>query len=159
MADLKTKPTGEDVGRFLMKISDEKRRQDCFTLLEMMQQITKTQPKLWASSMVGFGEHHYKYASGHEGDTFIVGFSPRKQNLTLYVLAGFDQQAGLLERLGKHKSGKGCLYLKSLEDVHLPTLRRLIQQSVAHTQRKQPAAAQRDTHATRRSPSARLGPA
>jgi hypothetical protein len=83
--------------------------------------------------MVGFGDHHYKYASGHEGDTFIVGFSPRKQNLTLYILSGFDHEEQLLEKLGKYKTGKSCLYIKSLDDVHLPTLRSLIQQSFEHT--------------------------
>lgn len=129
MAEPKTKPTGEDVESFLNTISDERKRRDGFTLLEMMQQITNTEPKLWASSMVGFGDRHYKYASGHEGDTFIVGFSPRKQNLTLYILTGFEGEQQLLEKLGKHKTGKGCLYIKSLDDVHLPILRSLIQHS------------------------------
>jgi Domain of unknown function (DU1801) len=130
MAEPKTKPTGEDVESFLNNMSDEKKRQDCFTLLEMMKQITNLEPKIWASSMVGFGDYHYKYASGHEGDAFIVGFSPRKQNLTLYILTGFEGEQQLLEKLGKHTTGKGCLYVKRLDDVHLPTLRSLIQHSV-----------------------------
>jgi hypothetical protein len=129
MAEPKTKPTGEDVESFLNTISDEKKRQDCFTLLEMMKQITNLEPKIWASSMVGFGDYHYKYASGHEGDAFIVGFSPRKQNLTLYILTGFEGEKQLLEKLGKHTTGKSCLYIKRLDDVHLPTLRNLIQHS------------------------------
>ena len=132
MVEPKARPTGEDVESFLSAISDEKKRRDCFTLLEMMRQITKTEPKLWASSMVGFGDHHYKYASGREGDTFIIGFSPRKQNLTLYILTGFEQEQQLLGKLGKYKTGKGCLYIKSLDDVHLPTLRSLIQHSIEH---------------------------
>lgn len=130
MAEPKTKPTGEDVESFLNNMSDEKKRQDCFTLLEMMKQITNLEPKIWASSMIGFGNYHYKYASGHEGDAFIVGFSPRKQNLTIYILTGFEQEQQLLEKLGKHTTGKGCLYVKRLDDVHLPTLRSLIQHSV-----------------------------
>lgn len=130
--ELKTKPTGEDITRFLNEIDDEKKRQDCFTVLELMGEITKTEPKLWASSMIGFGEYHYKYASGHEGDSFIVGFAPRKQNLTLYVLSGFEQQEQLLEKLGKYKAGKGCLYIKKLEDIHLPTLREMIRRSFEH---------------------------
>jgi hypothetical protein len=132
MADLKTKPSGEDVDQFLNGVSDEKKRQDCFTLLELMRQITQIEPKLWGSSIVGFGDHHYKYASGHEGDTFMVGFSPRKQNLTLYILSGFEQQQPLLQKLGKFKTGVGCLYIKRLEDVDLPTLRTLIQESFNH---------------------------
>ena len=130
MAEPKTKPTGEDVESFLNAISDESKRRDCFTLLEMMKQITKLEPKIWASSMVGFGDYHYKYTSGHEGDAFIVGFSPRKQNLTLYILTGFEGEQQLLEKLGKHTTGKSCLYVKRLDDVHLPTLRSLIQRSV-----------------------------
>ena len=129
MAELKTKPTGEDIDQFLNGISDEKIRQDCFTLLEMMRQITKIEPKLWASSMVGFGDHHYKYASGREGDTFIIGFAPRKEKLVLYGLLGFVQKELLREKLGKYKVGVGCLYIKRLEDIDLPTLRQLVQQS------------------------------
>jgi hypothetical protein len=130
--ELKTKPTGENVTRFLNEISDEKRRRDCFTLLELMGEITRTEPKLWASSMIGFGDCHYKYASGHEGDWFLIGFASRKQNLTVYVLSGFEQQEQLLGKLGKYKTGKGCLYIKNLEDIHLPTLRELIRKSFEH---------------------------
>jgi uncharacterized protein YdhG (YjbR/CyaY superfamily) len=96
-----------------------------------MRKATRTEPKLWSGSMVGFGDLHYKYESGREGDTFIVGFSPRKQNLTLYGLGltSIEQQAPLLEKLGKHTTGKGCLYINRLADVHLPTLRKMIEQS------------------------------
>jgi hypothetical protein len=128
----KTKPSGENVAQFLNEISDDKRRQDCFTLLELMGEITQTEPKIWASSMIGFGDYHYKYASGHEGDWFLIGFAPRKQNLTMYILSGFEQQEHLLEKLGKYKAGKGCLYIKDLEDIHLPTLRELIRRSFEH---------------------------
>ena len=138
MADLKTKPTGEDVERFLNAIPDEQKRQDCFTLLDLMRQASGLEPRIWASSMVGFGEYHYKYASGHAGDAAIVGFAPRKGNLTLYVLSGFDGQEQLLEKLGKHKAGKGCLYIKRLDDIDLPTLRLLVQQTVEHIRRIYP---------------------
>jgi Domain of unknown function (DU1801) len=132
MANTKNKPTNEEITGFLDKIDDAQKRQDCTVLIEMMQEITQEQPKLWASSMMGFGTRHYKYESGHEGDTFVVGFSPRKQNLTLYGLTGLDEQPGLIEKLGKHTTGKGCLYIKRLADVHLPTLQKLIQHSVKH---------------------------
>ena len=138
MAEPKTKPTGEDVEGFLNAINDERKRKDCFTLLDMMKQITKLEPKIWAGSMVGFGDYHYKYASGHEGDAFIVGFSPRKQNLAVYVLTGFEGQQQLLEKLGKHKTGKVCLYINKLDDVHLPTLRSLIQGSFEHMKQNNP---------------------
>lgn len=126
MAEMKTKPTGEDVEQFLNGISDATKRQDSFTLLEIMRDVTKTEPKLWASSMVGFGDHHYKYESGREGDTFLIGFAPRKQELTVYGLLGSDQKEQLLEKLGKYKSGKGCLYIKRLSDIDLAPLRELI---------------------------------
>ena len=126
MADMKTKPTGEDVTQFLNAISDEKKRQDSITILEIMREVTALEPKLWASSMVGFGDHHYKYASGREGDTFVVGFAPRKDALTLYGLRASLEQAPLLRQLGKYKSGAGCLYVKRLEDIDLSILRQLI---------------------------------
>ena len=132
MATAKNKPTGEEITGFLENIDDAQKRQDCVDLIQLMQDITKEPPKLWSSSMVGFEARHYKYASGHEGDTFIVGFSPRKQNLALYGLAGVVEQLGLAEKLGKHTAGKGCLYIKKLDDVHLPTLQKLIQHAVKH---------------------------
>lgn len=135
MAEPKTKPTGEDVEDYLNQISEEKKRQDSFTLLQMMKEITGLEPRLWASSMVGFGNYHYKYASGREGDAFLTGFAPRKQNLALYVLSGFDGQEQLLEKLGKHTTGKGCLYIKRLDDVDLTTLRRMIQESFEHAKK------------------------
>lgn len=95
-----------------------------------MKQATKAEPKLWGGSMIGFGSYHYKSESGREGDWFLTGFSPRKQNLTLYIMAGFGQYDELLKKLGKHKTGKSCLYIKGLEDIHLPTLKKLIQLSV-----------------------------
>ncbi|MCK6630390.1 MAG: DUF1801 domain-containing protein [Anaerolineae bacterium] len=130
MAELKTKPTGQSVEAFLQEVSDEQKRQDCFTVLELMRRITGEEPKMWGSSMVGFGRYHYKYSSGQEGDYFLTGFSPRKQNLTLYIMAGFEQYEPLLQKLGKHTTGKSCLYIKRLKDVDLPTLEELIRQSI-----------------------------
>jgi len=132
MAELKTKPNEQSVEAFLNSVEDEKKRQDCLTILEMMKQITKAEPQMWGTSMVGFGTYHYKYESGREGDWFVAGFSPRKQNLTLYIMAGFSRYDELLSKLGKFKTGKSCLYIKKLEDVDLPTLKELIKQSVAH---------------------------
>jgi hypothetical protein len=129
MADQKTKPTNEDVEKFLSGIPGEQKRNDCLVILNMMREVTRIEPVLWVGNIIGFGSYHYKYASGHEGDACLIGFSPRKQNLTLYILSGFKNQQALLGKLGKHKEGGGCLYVNKLEDVHLPTLRRIIEES------------------------------
>ena len=130
MAELKTKASDRNVMDFLKTVQDGQRRQDCLTLLEMMKKATRSQPTMWGTSIVGFGHYHYVYESGREGDWFITGFSPRKQNLTLYVMGGFAQHTMLLKQLGKWKTGKGCLYINKLQDIHLPTLRKLIERSV-----------------------------
>lgn len=130
MADLKTVPTRASVDKFLKGISDEKKRADCYQILEIMSKATRSQPKMWGKSIVGFGDYHYVYASGREGDWFITGFSPRKQNLTLYMMGGFEQFPELMQQLGKHSTGKGCLYINRLEDVDLKVLKKLITQSV-----------------------------
>ena len=132
MAELKTKPNDNSVEEFLDTVSDTKKRRDSFLVLDLMKKITKTEPKMWGSSMVGFGSYHYKYASGREGDWFLTGFSPRKQNLTLYIMAGFDRYDELMEKLGKHKTGKSCLYIKKIEDINVDVLEELIQKSVKH---------------------------
>ncbi len=126
MAELKTKPNAQSVAKFLNSVTDKQRRQDCLTVLEMMKKATKAEPQMWGSSIVGFGRYHYVYASGREGDWFLTGFSPRKQNLTLYLIGGLTPHQALLQKLGKHKTGKGCLYIDKLDDVDLPTLRKLI---------------------------------
>ena len=132
MAELKTRPTDDDVAAFINNIADEQKRQDSQAILALMQDVTGAEPQMWGDSIVGFGSYHYKYASGREGDWFLTGFAPRKQNLTLYIMAGFEQYDTLLARRGKHKTGKSCLYLKRLADVDPNTLRELVQQSVAH---------------------------
>ncbi len=136
MAENKTIPNDLDVTQFLNSIADEQKRKDCFTLLELMQQVTGLQPGMWGSSIVGCGSYHYKYASGREGDTILAGFSPRKQNLTIYNMGSFEQDDELLKQLGKHTRGGGCLYIKRLADVDLPTLKRLIEESVKHVKQK-----------------------
>ena len=129
MAELKTKQTKESVDAYLKRIADLATRDDCRTVAKLMSEITGQKPKMWGTSIVGFGSYHYKYASGQEGDWPIVAFSPRKQNLTLYVLDGSAEESGLLKKLGNHSTGKSCLYIKRLDDIHLPTLKKLITQS------------------------------
>jgi hypothetical protein len=128
MANNKTVPNEQKVEEFLNTIEDERKRKDSFAVLELMKQATGIEPIMWGSSIVGFGTHHYKYESGREGDTMVVGFSPRKQNLTLY-LGGFEENADLLKNLGKHTLGKGCLYIKRLDDVDVPTLKNLVEKT------------------------------
>lgn len=130
MAELKTKENCSDVETFLNKVADNRRRQDCFTILELMKKITKSEPKMWGGGIVGFGNYHYKYESEREGDWFVAGFSPRKNNLTLYIMSGFAHYNELLGKLGKHKTGKSCLYIKRLEDVNLEVLAEMIETSV-----------------------------
>jgi hypothetical protein len=130
MAELKTKKTTASVEEFILTVEDETRRDDCFTVLNLMKSITKSEPAMWGSSIVGFGTYHYIYASGQEGDWPMVGFSPRKQNLTLYIMPGFENRQELIKKLGKCKTSKGCLYIKRLDDIHLPTLKQLIKVSL-----------------------------
>jgi hypothetical protein len=134
----KTKPTPDSVMEFLNGIENEQKRRDCFTILELMQQVTGEPPVLWGT-MVGFGSYHYRYATGHQGDAFRTGFAPRKQNITLYMYLGFDAHRELMEKLGKYKAAKSCLYIKKLEDVDLAVLRELVQRSVAQIQQTYPS--------------------
>lgn len=136
MAELKTKPNDQSVRAFLDAIPDERKRADAETVLKLMKQITKKQPKMWGPSIVGFGTYHYKYDSGREGDMFRTGFSPRKQSLTIYIMTGFPRHDSLMKKLGKYKTGKSCLYIKTLADIDLPTLKELISESVAYMQKK-----------------------
>ena len=126
MAELKTKLNDASVEKFLQSVSEEQKRKDCFSILEVMKKVTKADPKMWGSSIVGFGTYHYKYESGREGDWFLTGFSPRKQNLTLYILSGFSNYNELMKKLGKYKTGKSCLYINGLEDVDKKVLKDLI---------------------------------
>ncbi len=132
----KTQKNTASVQDFLNSVEDERKREDSFTILELMRDLTGHEPVMWGASLVGFGTYHYKYESGREGDFFLVGFSPRKANLTLYIMAGFSEYESLMEKLGKYKTGKSCLYIKRLEDVDLPTLKELIKRSVAFISEK-----------------------
>src|SRR5687767_8942480 len=129
MAEPKTKPTTASVTKFLNGVSDKTRRGDCFAVLEMMREVTKEEPAMWGSSIVGFGRYRHKYASGREGEWPIAAFSPRKGDLTLYFTPGFDL-APEMERLGKYKTGKSCLYIKKLTDVDPKVLKQVITKSV-----------------------------
>ena len=133
MAELKTKLNDSSVTEFLNGINDEEKRADSFEILKLMRQVTKEEPKMWGTSIIGFGHTHYIYESGREGDWFITGFSPRKQNLTLYIPGSLESYADLLKKLGKHTTGKGCLYVKSLKDVDTKVLKELIQRSIKET--------------------------
>ena len=130
MAELKTKKNDASVEGFLTGVGNERRRADSFVVLEMMKRITGEEPTMWGSSIVGFGSYHFRYASGREGDWPRIGFSPRKQSLTLYVMPGFSNYDDLLSRLGKHRTGKSCLYVNKLADVDMDVLEQLIRSSL-----------------------------
>ena len=136
MAELKTKLNDASVEKFLNSVPDEMKRNDCFTILRLMKKITKSEPKMWGSSIVGFGTYHYKYESGREGDWFLTGFSPRKQNLTLYIMSGFNKYDELMKKLGKYKTGKSCLYINSLEDVDKKELKALITETFKYMSKR-----------------------
>lgn len=140
MTELKTRPSGRSVAAFLAGIRDPDVRRDCRTLVRLMKKVTNARPAMWGSSVVGFGRYHYRYGSGREGDWFLAGFSPRKANLTLYLMGGFDGHAALVERLGKHSAGKGCIYVKRLSDLDTAVLRELIESSVKRNARASAAA-------------------
>lgn len=130
MAELKTKQTEASVEDFLNTVKDEQTRRDCLEISKMMKQVTRSEPKMWGSSIVGFGSRRLKYASGRELDWMLTGFSPRKANITLYILGGFEKQEDLLKKLGKYTTGKGCLYIKKLKDVDTKVLKELVRESV-----------------------------
>jgi len=129
-AELKTKVNDASVTDFLNNVEDEQKRKDCLEVARMMEQVTKQQPKMWGTSIVGFGSYHYKGASGREGDWMLIGFSPRKQNITLYIMSGFERYPGLMKKLGKHSTGKSCLYIKRLSDVDVDVLKELMTESL-----------------------------
>ncbi len=125
----KTKVNDVNVEDFLKKVENPKRREDSFEILKLMKEITKEEPKIWGDSIVGFGSYHYKNISGIEADWLRIGFSPRKQSLSVYIMDGFDNYEELLNKIGKHKTGKSCLYINKLEDVKIPVLKELITES------------------------------
>ena len=132
MAELKTKPTNESVTKFLDDIENDHKRKDSYAIMELMREATGEEPEMWGKSIIGYGRYYYKYASGRDGEWFLVGFSPRVQSLTLYIMSGFDAYDDLLNKLGKYKTGKSCLYVNKLEDVDNAVLRELVETSVEH---------------------------
>jgi len=131
VAELKTKENDADVGAFLDAIEDPERRADCKAICAMMQAAAGAPPRMWGKSIVGFGHYDYTYASGRSGSWMRIGFAPRKRDLTLYIMAGFDAYAELMGSLGKHKTGRSCLYVKRLADLDADVLRALFEQSLA----------------------------
>ncbi len=132
MAELKTQKNDASVEDFLNSVSDAQKREDSFAVLELMREVTGEEPAMWGTNIVGFGSYHYKYASGREGDWPLAGFAPRERELTLYIMAGFERYEELLAKLGKHKTGKSCLYIKRLADVDPAVLKELVCASVKH---------------------------
>jgi hypothetical protein len=145
MGELKTKQTDASVEAYLDAIEDDQRRDDCRTLAAIMRRATKHEPRMWGTSIVGFGSYHYKYDSGHEGDACLAGFSSRKAEISLYLMPGLEAKQTLLAALGKHKAGKGCLYVKRLSDVDVRVLETLVRESVAELRRRYPKHARPST--------------
>jgi hypothetical protein len=132
MAELKTKPTTVSVTDFLESVNDEERRKDCFTVVKIMQKATGAKPRMWGPSIVGFGDYRYTNSRGRGTDWFLIGFSPRKSDLTLYLMPGSPRHGELLKTLGKHKTGKACVYIKRLADVDQDVLRTMVEESVEY---------------------------
>ena len=138
MTEPKTKATGASVDNYIDAIGDEQRRDDCRTLVKLMSKITGEPPVMWGTGIVGFGNYHYRYASGHEGDSCLAGFASRKGDISIYVTAGFEGREPLLAKLGKHKAGKVCLYVKRLADIDLERLESIVKGSVVEMKRRYP---------------------
>ena len=138
MAKNKTAETSINVTEFINTVKDEVKRKDSFALIEVIKKQTCFDPKMWGPSIVGFGSYHYKYDSGHEGDSPLVGFSPRTSALTLYLSGHFENREELLEKLGKYKSGKGCIYIKKLEDINIEALQKMIANHIRHIKKLYP---------------------
>jgi hypothetical protein len=135
MAEAKTKPTDQSVASFIKKIPDPQTREDCFAIAKLMEEATRSEPRMWGAAIVGFGTRSIQYAGGREDDWPLLAFSPRKQNLTLYVMTRSDGHAELVKKLGKHKVSGGCLHIKRLSDIDLPTLKKLLRESVRQKKR------------------------
>jgi hypothetical protein len=139
MAKNKTAETTVSVTEFINAVKDESKRKDSFRLIETVKKQTGLEPKMWGPSIVGFGTYHYKYDSGHEGDSPLIGFSPRTAAITLYLSGNFEKREDLLKKLGKHKTDKGCVYIKKLEDIDMEILKSMIANHVKHIQKLYPA--------------------
>lgn len=139
MAELKTKQTDASVDEYLDAIEDPRRREDCRAISALMKKVMKVEPRMWGPSIVGFGSYHYKYASGHEGDSALTAFAFRKPEIVVYIADGFESRERLLEQLGKHRTGKVCLYIKRLSDIDVGVLEKLVRASVAETRKRYPS--------------------
>ena len=135
MSELKTTKNDASVEAFLNSVEDETKREDSFKILKLMKKVTKEEPTMWGSSIVGFGSYTYRYSSGKENEWFLTGFSPRKRNLTLYIMDGFESYDSLLGELGKHTTGKSCLYIKQVEDIDMKVLEKIVRDSVDHMEK------------------------
>ncbi|WP_342577602.1 DUF1801 domain-containing protein [Psychrobacillus sp. FSL K6-2843] len=135
----KTLETDQDVAEFIEGVDSLKKREDAYKLLEIFEESTGYQAKMWGQSIIGFGSYHYKYASGHKGDAPLVGFSPRKAKISLYFATGDSDRAELLSRLGKHTSGKACVYINKVEDINIEVLKEIISQSIIFLQKLYPS--------------------
>jgi len=138
MAELKTQENDASVDDYLNSVEDDKKREASFKVKELMEDVTGEEARMWGESIVGFGHYQYKYASGREGEWMITGFAPRKRNLTLYIMSGFEEYDDLLDKLGKHSTGKSCLYISKLEDIDMDVLRELVNKSVQHMKETHP---------------------
>jgi hypothetical protein len=138
MAELKTQENDASVDDYLNSVEDDKKREASFKVKELMEDVTGEEARMWGESIVGFGHYHYKYASGREGEWMITGFAPRKRNLTLYIMSGFEEYDDLLDKLGEHSTGKSCLYINKLEDINMDVLRELVNKSVQHMKETNP---------------------
>jgi len=136
MAKNKTVSNDNNVNDFLNNVINEQKRKDTFDLIKLMKEITGEEPKMWGASIVGFGEYHYEYKSGREGDMFLSGFSPRKQNIAIYIMAGVENYEKVLKNIGKYKMGKSCFYINKLDDIDLVLLKEMISDSVKKTKNK-----------------------
>ena len=139
MAELKTKQTEASVEAYLDTIDDPRRRADCAAISALLKKVTKCEPRMWGPSIVGFGSYHYRYATGHEGDACLVGFSSRKPEIVLYISDSFESREKLLQELGKHRTGKVCVYIKRLSDIDVGVLEKLVKASVAEVRRRYPS--------------------
>ena len=139
MAELKTRQTKASVEEYLATIADPRRRADCAAIAALMKKVTKCEARMWGPSIVGFGSYHYRYESGHEGDACLVGFSSRKPEIVVYIADGFESREKLLQELGKHRTGKVCVYIKRLSDIDVAVLEKLVKASVAEVRRRYPS--------------------
>ena len=136
MSQNKTQPTEQSVKTFIDSLDDQQKIADSYSLLDLMKEVTGCEPKMWGPSIIGFDQYHYKYESGREGNFLKVGFSPRKRELSIYLMCGFEKHTEMMKKLGKHRTGKSCLYVKKLEDIDLDVLKDLVQESIKYVDKK-----------------------